>query len=101
MFQQRTFRRMGAMLSALGDRSISLPRKGKGVYRLAAREHLLGVEFPSAGLDAGGSEQNHPNQKRCKDFGACLQPAKGQAGAECPPSRHAANVSVDGVWHCT
>ena len=40
-----------------------------GVYRFAAREHLLGVEFTSAGLDAGGSEQNHSNQKRCKEFG--------------------------------
>ena len=39
------------------------------LYRFAAREHLLGVEFPSAGLDAGGSEQNHSNQKRCKEFG--------------------------------
>jgi len=44
-----------------------------GVYRIAAREHLLGVEFPSAGLDAGGSEQNHSNQKRCKNSG--LSPA--------------------------
>ena len=39
------------------------------LYRFAAREHLLGVEFPSAGLDAGGSEQNHSNQKRWKEFG--------------------------------
>src|SRR6266566_8974374 len=39
------------------------------LYRFAAREHLLGVEFPSAGFDAGGSEQNHSNQKRCKEFG--------------------------------
>ena len=47
--------------------SAGLPKNAKvcvGVYRFAAREHLLGVEFPSAGLDAGGSEQNHSNQKR-------------------------------------
>ena len=37
---------------------------------------FLGVEFPSAGLDAGGSEQNHPNQNRCKEFAAWLQPGK-------------------------
>src|SRR5207249_10359372 len=39
------------------------------LYRFAAREHLLGVECPTAGLDAGGSEHNHSNQKRWKEFG--------------------------------
>ena len=38
-----------------GIGSISLPQKGKGVYRFAARQHLLGVESPSVGADAGGS----------------------------------------------
>src|SRR5438552_17065427 len=38
------------------------------LYRFAAREHLLGGEFPSAGPDEGGTEQNHSNQKRWKEF---------------------------------
>ena len=50
---------------------------------------FLGVEFPSAGLDAGGSEQNHPNQNRCKEFAACLQPGKAACSTYplCPISR--------------
>src|SRR5438128_1455379 len=67
-----------------------------GVYRFAAREHLLGVEFPSAGLDAGGSEQNHSNQKRCKEFG----PISSLERRLVPPIRALGSTSFWSVQKC-
>ena len=42
--------------------------------QICCRQHLLGVEFPSARLDIGGSSRNRSNQKQCKELGVCLQP---------------------------
>jgi len=47
-----------------------------GVYKLLPGKHLLGVEFPSAGLDAGGSEEPL-NSETMQGIRAYLQPGRG------------------------
>src|SRR5439155_19947627 len=101
----RADERTGSFLSdkppglGIGSTSLTPKAEGKvcvGVYRFAAREHLLGLEFPSAGLDAGGSEQNHSNQKRCKEFG----PISSLERRLVPPIRALGSTSFWSVQKC-
>src|SRR5947199_8072192 len=49
--------------SRIGD-WLHQPPSGKGVRRFAARQHLLGVEFPPVRLDTGGSQRNRSDKNQ-------------------------------------